>query len=150
MTQYRVEESAEIPAPAQGVYAVLADYRAGHPGILPKGNTVVLESGGTGAGTVFTLKSSMLGVTKSIRMAVTEPEPGRVLMERELPDGFVTTFTVDPLRGGAASRLTISTLGPVRGGLMGRIEAWVMPPLIRRMMAHEFGALTAQLGGERR
>jgi hypothetical protein len=110
----------------------------------------VLESGGTGAGTVFTLKSTMLGVSKSIRMAVTEPEPGRVLMERELPDGFVTTFTVDPLPGGAASRLTISTLGPVRGGLMGRIEGWVMPTLIRRLMAHEFSALTAQLGAARR
>lgn len=146
MSQYRVEESAEIPAPAKAVYAVLADYRVGHPGILPKGNTVVLESGGTGAGTVFTLKSTMLGVTKSIRMAVTEPEPGRVLMERELPDGFVTTFTVDPLPGGAASRLTICTLAPVRGGLMGRIEARVMPMLIRRMMAHEFRMLARGAG----
>jgi len=146
MSQYRVEESAEIPAPAPAVYAVLADYHAGHPGLLPKGNTLVLESGGTGAGTVFTLKSSMLGVTKSIRMAVTEPEPGRVLVERELPDGFVTTFTVDPLPGGAASRLTISTLGPVRGGLMGRVDARVMPALLRRMMAHELAALTKQLG----
>ncbi len=149
MSQYRVEESAEIPAPAQAVYAVLADYRVGHPGLLPKGNTVVLESGGTGAGTVFTLKATMLGVTRSIRMTVTEPEPGRVLVERELPDGFVTTFTVDPLPGGAASRLTISTLGPARGGLMGRIEAWVMPTLLRRVMAHEFRMLTAQLGTRR-
>lgn len=146
MSQYRVEESAEIPVPAKAVYAVLADYRVGHPGILPKGNTVILESGGTGAGTVFTLKSTLLGVTKSIRMAVTEPEPGRVLMERELPDGFVTTFTVDPLRHGAASRVTISTLGPVRGGLMGRIEARVMPALIRRMMAHEFRMLARGAG----
>ncbi|HEU4454760.1 MAG TPA: SRPBCC family protein, partial [Longimicrobium sp.] len=141
MSPYRVESSAEIPAPAQAVYAILADYRVGHPSILPKGNTVVLESGGTGAGTVFTLTSKMLGVTKSIRMAVSEPEPGRLLIERELPDGFVTTFTVDPLRGGAASRVTISTLGPARGGVMARIEALVMPALIRRMMAHELRML---------
>jgi hypothetical protein len=146
MSPYRVGSSAEIPAPAQAVYAVLADYRVGHPSILPKGNTVVLESGGTGAGTVFTLKSTLLGVTKSIRMAVSEPEPGRVLVERELPDGFVTTFTVDPLRGGAASRVTISTLGPARGGVMARIEALVMPALIRRMMAHEFRMLASQAG----
>ena len=150
MTRYRVESSAEIPAPARAVYAVLADYHVGHPGLLPKGNAVVLESGGTGAGTVFTLKSTMLGVTRSIRMAVTEPEPGRVLVEREIPDGFVTTFTVDPLPGGAASRLTISTLGPVHGGLMGRVETWMMPALLRRMMAHEFRALAKQLGAERR
>ena len=80
---------------------------------------------------------------------VSEPEPGRVLVESN-DNGFVTTFTVDPLRDGAASRLTISTLAPVRGGLMGRVEAWVMPALIRRMMAHEFAALTAQLGAGRR
>jgi hypothetical protein len=49
----QVTASAEIDAPAQRVYSILADYREGHPRILPKEYFPFLqvEQGGIGAGT---------------------------------------------------------------------------------------------------
>jgi len=144
MSQFQVEASAEIDAPPQAAYAVLADYRVGHPALLPRGHTVVVESGGTGAGTVFTLNSKVMGVTRSMRMAVTEPEPGRVLVESDTaPGGAVTTFTVEPLRGGGASLVTISNVSPIRPGVMGHLEALATRAYLRRMMNHELRALAA-------
>ena len=55
-----VEKSAVIPAQAQKVYDLLADYRVGHPAILPKEFTKleVLEGGrGAGTKTRITMKS---------------------------------------------------------------------------------------------
>src|SRR5512139_3896517 len=53
MAEIRVSESALVPAPASLTYDIIADYRTGHPSILPTeyfGRLDVLE-GGRGAGT---------------------------------------------------------------------------------------------------
>ena len=48
MTQQRISASALIQAPAQQVYAIIADYGNGHPRILPKPYFVspTVEQGG--------------------------------------------------------------------------------------------------------
>lgn len=141
MSQFKVDASRDIPAPPEKVYAVIADYRVGHPAILPKAFTLHLESGGTGAGTVFRLDTRFLGKTQSARMAVTEPEPGRLLVESTEDDALVTKFIFEPIAGG--TRVTFSTVGPVRGGILGSVERWLVVRFLRRIYAEELGNLAA-------
>ena len=102
MRPFRVSSSARIGAPAPAVYRLIADYRNGHPRIVPPEyfSNIVVEEGGYGAGTRITFDARMLGITQRARAWIEEPEPGRVLLER-LEVGWVTTFTVDP--AGAAA-----------------------------------------------
>ena len=104
------------------VYATIANYREGHPRILPKQfSGLTVEKGGVGAGTVIRFQMRAFGRTQSFRGVVTEPEPGRVLVETyQEPNPSATTFTVNPV--GAGSEVVISTELPVRGGLLGSIE----------------------------
>ena len=87
-----------IPARRERVYSLIANYNDGHPRILPKQfSDLVVEQGGIGAGTVIRFQMSILGKKQHFRAAITEPEPGHVLVETDLePNGAVTTFTVNP------------------------------------------------------
>src|SRR5579862_4806189 len=92
-----VSASAIIPARRERIYSLLANYHDGHPRLLPKQfSNLVVEQGGVGAGTVIRFEMSFLGKKQPFRAAVTEPEPGRVLVETYLDNGAVTTFTIDP------------------------------------------------------
>src|SRR5258707_9197390 len=83
MGQIKVKTSAVLSARSEDVYTTIADYRMGHPNILPKENLYDLqvEQGGYGAGTVHRFKARILGVEQSFYQIVSEPEPGRVLVE---------------------------------------------------------------------
>jgi hypothetical protein len=139
MPFHRVSETAIIAAPPATVYAILADYRVGHPGILPQPpfHAYELEAGGQGAGTIIRFKMTALGRTDSFRAAVTEPEPGRVLVESYFESRTVTTFTVDPHAQGAQSRVTFSTDLETRGGLFGIIERFFITRFLRRTYRRE-------------
>lgn len=130
MATVHVTASARIAAPAAVAYAVLADYRVGHPSILPRppfGDVTVLE-GGQGAGTRFRFDMTMMGRTRTSEAAVTEPEPGRVLVETIPDNGLITTFTVDP-EGEAACVVRFETTY-ARAGIAGWIEARLAPRLL--------------------
>jgi hypothetical protein len=136
----RVSESAVIQAPPARVYNILADYHQHHPRIVPPQYFKKIEvlQGGVGAGTRTRIEMRVLGVTRVFEHVVSEPEPGRVLVESE-PDGSTaTTFTVDPA-GAAATHLTISTELKGRGGIAGAIERWlsarVLPGIYRAELA---------------
>lgn len=127
-----------VPAPAKRVYDILADYRTGHPQILPARffRDVCVETGGHGEGTVIRFAMTVFGAVRRIRAAVVEPEPGRVLVERDLNgNGPVTTFTVNPVGRGHAD-VTIETAWTPRGpaSFLQRILA---PPVLRRIYAEE-------------
>ena len=98
----RLQASAVMHAPAATVYEVLSDYQQGHPAILPRKYFIDLTvaEGGRGAGTVFLVKTKVMGQERTSRMTVAEPDPGRVLLETDPEAGVTTTFTVDPLEGG--------------------------------------------------
>jgi hypothetical protein len=127
-----VQISAErvIPAPAAAVYALLADYRTGHPSILPPAfsNFAVLE-GGTGAGTRIRFTLTLVGRANTAEGVVSEPEPGRVLAETYPDNGSVTTFTVEPA-GDGRCHLAITTSWTTRRGLTGLVERLVVPRLL--------------------
>jgi hypothetical protein len=150
MPSHRISVEAEVDAPAGPTYAVIADYRDGHPRIIPRPPFVSLEveQGGIGAGTVIRCGIRVLGRTRTFRAAIAEPEPGRVLVEAEFDTGLVTTFVVNPLEGDR-SRVTITTDMTTRGGLPGRLERFLITRLLRPVYRREIELLSA-VASERR
>jgi hypothetical protein len=142
MAALRASGSAVVDAPPDAVYALLADYRDGHPRILPPEyfSGLEVERGGVGAGTVIRFNVRLLGQTRAVRAAITEPEPGRVLDETDLETGALTRFVVEPVEGGRRARVTITTTWATPG-LRGAVERLIAPPLLRRVYAAELGRL---------
>lgn len=143
MNTYQVQASAPIQAPAHVAYGIIADYRNGHPHILPPYfSNLVVDEGGIGAGTRIRFDMTLLGQKQRYCATVTEPEPGRVLMEDNGPEaGSVTTFTVDPALQGAAAQVTITTKFTQRPGLGGRIERFLIGFFVPRIYAQELQLL---------
>ena len=139
---YAVTRTARLNAPPASIYAVIADYRRGHPQIVPKQfSNLTVEQGGVGAGTVIRFQSTVLGKTQHFTGAVSEPEPGRVLVERySEPAGWVTTFTVNPVRADAAD-VTITTELTGRAGIAGWIERVIAIRIMRSMYLDELTLL---------
>ena len=123
MKTYRVSASATIPAPAAAVYGIIADYREGHPRMIPRPpfGELIVEQGGTGTGTVIRYTVRVMGRDRPFRAFISEPEPGRVIQETDIDTSVVTSFTVDPTGDGAASVVTIASDLPDKGGLGGWI-----------------------------
>jgi uncharacterized protein YndB with AHSA1/START domain len=137
-----VSEERVIQAAPDRVYAYIADMREHHPRFLPPAfSDFEVESGGVGAGTVtrFTLNTG--GRSRSYRMQVAEPEPGRVLTESDTESTLVTTFTVEPAENG--SRVQISTTWEGAGGIGGFFERTFAPRVLRRLYADELERLDA-------
>ena len=143
MANLQVESSAIIDAPPQEVYELISDYQAGHPRILPKKYfpEMTVESGGKGAGTVIRLKSKMGGQERAMRMEVSEPEPGRVIVEKDTASDMTTTFTITPHDGGEKSNVSIRTEWTPGGGVMGLMERLFSPGILKRVYAEELQQL---------
>lgn len=148
MAVMRVSESAAIEAPPDLVYGIIADYRQGHPLILPPKHfgELVVERGGTGDGTLIRFTMKAFGKWRSMRSEVTEPRPGRVLAETDLAGAFVTTFTVEPRNGGGCT-VTIATIG-TRTGIAGFFDRLLAPGFLRAVYREEL-ALLAKVAAER-
>jgi hypothetical protein len=134
-----ISASAVVPARRERVYSLIANYNDGHPRILPKQfSNLTVEQGGVGAGTVIRFQMSVMGKKQTFRAAISEPEPGRVLVETLLDgNGAVTTFTVNPGTAPADSHVTISTELPVRSGFLGVLERKFSALLLRPMYTKE-------------
>ena len=147
----RVSATARISAAPDRVYQIIADYRNGHPHILPKAfRNLVVEAGGVGAGTVITFEVPGFGMTRRLRAAITEPQPGRVLVESNMdPEPSVTTFTVEPAEGGHASDVTIETRLGAKPGILGSIDRAMSSGFLKALYREELGLLTAQATGTR-
>lgn len=135
MSQIHAQVSAVIAAPPEQVYAVLADYRLAHPAVLPKPfiSDYTLEAGGQGAGTVIRQTMNVMRISRQFHITVTEPQPGRLLVESDRHAGVSTTFTIEPLDAGRQTHLTITSISRASPGLMGFLGRLFTPPLIRRM-----------------
>ncbi|HEV7590191.1 MAG TPA: SRPBCC family protein [Longimicrobium sp.] len=148
MIEHSVEASAEVAAGAERVYRIVADYREAHPRIIPKSffSGIEVEQGGFGAGTVIRVGVHFAGRRSAFRATVTEPDPGRILVETDLDGGPVTTFTFEPLGPGRA-RVTISTLLRRRGKKLGLVERFLTRRFLRRVYAEELRLLAAVATG---
>ncbi len=123
MSQYKFSVSSFIPAPPAVVYGIIADYKNGHPKILPKPPFVslVVEKGGIGAGSILKVQMKVAGKLQTFQTVVTEPEPGRVLVETN-DTGYITTFTVEPHDNEKNSYVTFTTEIPDDSKLSKKIE----------------------------
>lgn len=148
MPEIHASASALIPAPPATAYGIIADYRRGHPGILPQKyfRNLQVEAGGTGAGTRIRFEMRAFGTTRTVRGDVTEPEPGRLLVETYPDTGTVTSFRVEPADGGRAAQVTISTRY-ARPGPAGWVERLFVPGLLRRIYREELANLAAAAPG---
>ncbi len=147
MSEVYVEASDVIDARPEEIYAILTDYRVEHPAILPKPyfEELTVEQGGQGAGTVFHLRMKVLGRTFAYRQTVSEPQPGRVLVEATDDASVVTTFTLEPLDEGRQTRVTIATATKASPGLVGVMERLTTPPVTGRIYRQELRNLAEYL-----
>lgn len=152
MPRIHAAASAVIDATPETVYAILADYRNGHPQILPERYFLGLEveRGGTGAGTLVQFRMRAFGRTRTYRAEITEPQPGRVLAETNLDEqGAVTTFTVAPLERGRRAQVTITTEWS-SSGVKALVQRLLAPPLLRRIYAEELQNLARLAAAQQR
>ena len=129
--------SRVIHASPEQIYNIIADYRDEHPRILPKQYFLFLnvEEGGYGAGTIINFRMRLLGQTQSFRSLITEPQPGRLLVETDIQSERPTSFEVVPIDD--KSQVTISTL------LKGRnwIEGLIARPILEKIYRMELELL---------
>lgn len=144
MAQHHISASRIVQAPAQQVYDLLADYHEGHPRILPRPPFISLtvEEGGKGEGTVLNVEMKVLGRVQTYHATVTEPEPGRVLVEHYADDS-VTSFTVEPHDDGRKTSVTIATDLQIREGALGTLQARLATRLLRPLYLKELDQLNA-------
>jgi hypothetical protein len=141
MSRIRAAASMVIDAQPEEIYPLIADYHHGHPQIVPKKyfKSLVVESGGYGAGTVVRGSVRVAGMETRFHHIISEPAPG-VLVEKDLDSGMATTFTVSPLQNGQQSNVDIVT--EWEGcGVKGFFERLMNPPVMRRIYREELQQL---------
>lgn len=138
MGRIHIKVNGTINAPAAEVYSLLADYRNGHPLVVPKQyfSPLVVEEGGYGAGTVISFSVKVGGNTTKYREVVTEPQPGRVLVETDTLSSTVTTFTVTP-KGDNQAELEIATDFDSSKGVRGLLEMLFAPNMMKGIYEKE-------------
>jgi hypothetical protein len=127
-----------INSPTGIVYSIIADYNDAHPKILPNPPFVSLEvvKGGVGAGTEMIVGMEMFRKVQTFRAVVTEPEPGRTLVETT-DTGYKTTFSVEPENDGKKSLVTFTTELVGNPGILKRLEFWLTSKLLRPVYKKE-------------
>lgn len=146
MATVRVTAERVVAAAPAVVYECIADMRQHHHRFLPpafEGFTV--ESGGVGDGTVTRFTFNAGRRSRQYEMHVSEPEQGRVLVERDARSSLVTTFTVDPHPQG--SRVQIATEWTGAGGVGGFFERTFAPKALRSVYDDELARLDSYARG---
>lgn len=138
-----------IDVPTEIIYNIIADYRNMHWLILPKEYFLSLEveEGGFGAGTVINFAMRLLGQTQSFHSLITEPEPGRLLVETDIKSGIPSFFHIVPIEKEQQTRVTIST--ELKG--RGVVESWVAKMILQKIYRQELELLAqvAEAQGKR-
>jgi Polyketide cyclase / dehydrase and lipid transport len=130
-----------MTAPPELIYLCLANYREHHrpDGFLPDAfSDFEIARGGIGAGTEASWTVTTGGRPRHIEATITEPEPGRVLLESA--EGLETTFTVDPTPDGALVRFETVIDDP---GLQGILTRLFGERLVRPLYEDELTRLEA-------
>lgn len=102
----RFTAERRMDVPGEVAYHCLADYREHHrpDGFLPQAfSAFEVRRGGVGAGTEASWTVDLGGRTRRMSATISEPEPGRRLVESG--DGVATTFTVAPSGDGCIVRV---------------------------------------------
>ena len=143
MPRVIVTAQRRINAPVDSVAECIRDYEQHHPQFLPPVfSDFTVEAGGVGAGTVISYTVTVANRPRAYRDVITEPEPGRVIVESDPEWSKSTTFRLTP--PGDQTGVKITTTFPTsRGGPAGMIERWLAPRLLRPVYADELQRLDA-------
>jgi hypothetical protein len=130
--------SKVIDASPEAVYAVFSDYEVAHKAILPKPYfaEMVVLAGGQGAGTVVDVHMDVFGSKKTYHLTVTEPKPGRLLVETDYKTGERTHFIMEPLSDGK-TKVTIDSKFNSSPGFAGVMERLITVPVTRFIFKKE-------------
>jgi uncharacterized protein YndB with AHSA1/START domain len=140
VSELRVVAERAVGAPAEQVYHLIADYDRHHPRFLPpEFSEFRVEEGGVGAGTVHSFQMTAGGRSRTFRMRVDEPEPGRVLTESDEHSSTVTTWVVTP--DGPGCQVRLETRWRRAGRIGGFFEQLFAPRVLRRLYAEELERL---------
>jgi hypothetical protein len=137
-----ISMSRRIAAAPQPIHAIIADYHDGHRRIVPPRvfKWLGVEKGGIGAGTEIRFAMRVMGSTRVSRGIVTEPEPGRTIVETYPETGIVTTFRIEPA-GASESVVTITTDLRLPDGLIGKVQGFFTGRLLRPLYVEELQRL---------
>lgn len=121
-----------LHASVEEIYRLIADYKNGHPLILPKRyfHSLEVEEGGYGASTIVLFTMRILGHTQQFRSRITEPEPGRLLVETDVKSDTSTLFHVVPIDC-HRTQVTITTTLKGRGILEGFLAKYILQRIYR-------------------
>jgi polyketide cyclase/dehydrase/lipid transport protein len=147
MSLIHAECERVVAAPAETVYAFLADYRDHHPHILPTDtffDVTVLE-GDVGAGVLIAYRFLAGGRERSYQLRVSEPRPGMTLVERDELSTMVMTYMVTPEDGGAICRVKITGEWQSASGVEGIMERAFAPAALRAIFERELALLDAEV-----
>ena len=152
MNLFHLEVSKTIQASSKAIYAVISDYEVGHQAILPKPyfTEMIVEKGGQGAGTELTISMEVMRDKRTFHQIVEEPEPGRILIERDLDTAQITQFTLEPLENGQATEVTIMIEFELRKGLSGWIEGFMSKFFLRYLFNKELDNLAEYVASDER
>jgi len=147
MAKLTVSAEHTIDAPADVVYGYLADMHQHQKFLPPAFSDFQVVEGGVGAGTVTQFKVTAGGRTREYRTQITEPEPGRTLVETDTRSSLVTTFSVSPQDGKSLVRISSSWDGA--GGIGGFFERTFAPRALRKMFLDELNRLNTYAHDQR-
>lgn len=91
----------------------------------------------------------LLGTRREFEHVITEPEPGRVLMESDVDGSNATTFVVDPADNSESTHLTITTELVARPGISGVLERILSSLMLRRVYRKEIARLAEYVAQQR-
>jgi len=90
---------------------------------------------------VIRFQTTLLGQTEDCRSVITEPEPGRVMVETETIRNTVSTFTVNPSAVVGRSRGDNFLPLPGLRRYPGMVERWVAMRLMAPVLSKEIRLL---------
>ncbi len=144
--KFTVEAEAPVRAPAEIVYALLADYHHGHPRVLPPAFTgLTVIEGGRGAGTVIDVGMKAFGKVRTVRGHVSEPEPGRVLEEAYPESRIITRFHVTALSD-SQCRVRIWSELNSKAGIAGWLERKIVGAFLQKVYRQELALIDREAG----
>jgi Polyketide cyclase / dehydrase and lipid transport len=147
-----ISASRRIEALPAAIYSLIADYHDGHRRIVPPKifRWLSVDKGGIGDGTEIRFAMRVFGSMRTARGIVTEPQPGRVLVESYPDTGDITTFIVEPTQDAGASSVTITTDLHVADGFSGRLQGFMAERFLRPLYLEELQRLADLAEGRQR
>ncbi|MGH3318584.1 MAG: SRPBCC family protein [Streptosporangiaceae bacterium] len=131
MAQVRMVTVRRVPAPPDDVYRLVADYQRRRDYLTDNFTDYAVEEGGQGAGTRMRYRLHAGRRVRDCRMSVSEPDPGRVIVEEDANSSLRTRWAVTAQGGRSSVEVEVTWDGA--GGVAGFFESMFAPLGLRRI-----------------